>query len=32
LVEGTDAATATAVTTTLTGRALPVVSGFVGRS
>ena len=32
LVEGTDVATATAVTTTLTGRALPVVSGFVGRS
>jgi len=33
LVEGTDAATASAVTTTLTGRVLPgVVSGFVGRS
>jgi len=33
LVEGTDMATAAAVTTTLTGRALPpVVSGFVGRS
>jgi len=32
LVEGTDVATATAVTTTLTGRPLPVVSGFVGRS
>jgi len=33
LVEGTDVATAAAVTTTLTGRALPpVVSGFVGRS
>src|SRR5439155_8601491 len=33
LVDGTDVATASAVTTTLTGRALPaVVSGFVGRA
>jgi len=33
LAEGTDAATASAVTATLTGRSLPgVVSGFVGRT